>query len=456
MSRKKSITLKNLLEEFLVTPDEQLYKVPQNWLWVKSQAIADWGSGGTPARKNLEYYNGDIPWIKSGELRDQVVFETEEHITKVAIKNSGAKIFPKGSVAIAMYGATIGRVGVLGIDAATNQACAVGTPKSPTMTDYMFYYFLSQREQLINLGKGGAQSNISLTIIKNYPFPLPPMSEQRRIVDRVYRLLEKISLAKKFINEARVTLELLREAIIDMAFSGELTVKWRKENSVSLEKWIQVSLKDILHVNPPKRGLDDIPDDQECSFIPMQAVSEITGTIAEPEIRKYSEVKKGYTFFMDGDVIFAKITPCMENGKSALVSGLINGFGFGSTEFFVLRAKDPDKINMKLIYYLIRSKSFRMQAKSVMSGAVGQQRVPKAFIEDYPFLLPPKEEQDQIVIILDSMFEKEKMVEEYISNYGDLENLEKSILTKAFCGELGTNDPAEESAIRLLIDTLSS
>lgn len=358
-------------------------------------------------------------------------------------------------------------------------------PYKNTSTKFLFYYFLFQRQNLINLGKGGAQPNISQTILKKYPCPLPPINEQKRIVYKVENLLNKIDEAKQLIKEAKETIDIRREAILDKAMRGELTSNWRKENpSVEsaellinkIEKerksnskktayttkitkipyelpkgWKWVRLSQILDVNPPKEKLD-LPDNQICSFVPMASVSDVTGKIEKVEERYFSTVKKGYTFFKNGDIIFAKITPCMENGKSAIVEGMKNGFGFGSTEFFVLRVSEH--VNKKLIHFLIRSKRFRAEAKSVMSGAVGQQRVPKNFIEEYLFPLPPKAEQEKIVSILDSIFDNEDEIVEILSLESQLEILKKSILSKAFRGELGTNDPQEESALEILKEIL--
>jgi type I restriction enzyme S subunit len=220
----------NLNEQKIASihPDDMIpqtdypYQVPPNWLWVKSEIIAKWGSGGTPSRRKPEYYQGTIPWLKTGELRDSIIFDSEEKISEDAIRNSSAKLFPKGSIAIAMYGATIGRIGILGIDAATNQACAVGIPTLLTSTEYMFYYFLANKQRLINKGKGGAQPNISQTIIKAFPFALPPIEEQHRIVKKVKGLLRKLDTEEELIQLLNERLDTLKLSILSKAFRGEL------------------------------------------------------------------------------------------------------------------------------------------------------------------------------------------------------------------------------------------
>lgn len=144
--KKENLTFEERLQAALVPESEQPYKVPKNWCWTRMENIAQWGSGGTPSRKIPEYYNGDIPWIKTGELNDDYIFETEEHITQEAIFHSSAKLFPENTVAIAMYGATIGKVGILGIAATTNQACACGVSNLLVNYKYLFYYARSQKD----------------------------------------------------------------------------------------------------------------------------------------------------------------------------------------------------------------------------------------------------------------------------------------------------------------------
>ena len=163
--------------------------------------------------------------------------------------------------------------------------------------------------------------------------------------------------------------------------------------------WATAELQDICDFNPKH----DAATNRELgvSFVPMPAVNEYSGTIDETETRPLSSVWKGYTHFADGDVIFAKITPCMENGKAAVASGLANGMACGSTEFHVLRARG--EIAPDLIWRFMRQETFRNDAESQMSGAVGQRRVPKAYLEKHPIPLPPLPEQQRIVRKLDTL-----------------------------------------------------
>ncbi|MEN8133452.1 MAG: restriction endonuclease subunit S, partial [Pseudomonadota bacterium] len=122
-------------------------QLPQGWVAVTLDDIAIWGSGGTPSRKTPEFYNGSIPWIKTGELGPKTIKSAEEHITKDAIEKSSAKVFPTGSVGIAMYGATIGKLSIWGIYASTNQACAVAQPYDFALSnEFLYYFFLSEKQ----------------------------------------------------------------------------------------------------------------------------------------------------------------------------------------------------------------------------------------------------------------------------------------------------------------------
>lgn len=458
MSKKtkdSNLSLEERLEQALIPNWDEPYKLPENWCWTKLESIAKWGSGGTPSRNNPEYYIGDIPWIKTGELDNAYIYDTAEHISEKALANSSAKLFPINTVVIAMYGATIGKVGIMGIEATTNQACACAVCSPAINYKYLFYYAISQRDGFIGKGKGGAQPNISQDIIKQHEIPLPPLAEQQRIVARIESLFAKLDETKEKAQEVVDGFETRKAAILHKAFTGELTAQWRKENGVEMESWERTILKNVCKLNPKKIDTNGLPDDLEVSFFPMASLSEIYGEITEPQTKLLKDVKTVFTNFSEGDVVFAKITPCMENGKSAVIGKLVNGIGYGTTEFYVLRCHD--NLYNRYLYHMIRDSSFRNKAKSVMSGAVGQQRVPKSFMENYPLNLPSFPEQMEIVRILDSILAKEQQAKEAAEAVLEqIETIKKSILSRAFRGELGTNNPTEESAVELLKQVLNT
>ncbi len=166
-----------------------------------------------------------------------------------------------------------------------------------------------------------------------------------------------------------------------------------------MKTWPTKRLGDVCYINP-RQDRSALPaDSQLVSFVPMASVDEVQGSIANPLVREYGSVKKGFTPFAENDVIFAKITPCMENGKAAIAKGLVSGIGFGSTEFHVLRA--TTQVMPEYVYYFIRQEAFRRNAKANFTGTGGQQRVPAKFIADSLIAVPPLAEQQRIVEILD-------------------------------------------------------
>ena len=179
------------------TPDEVPFEIPEKWKWVLLGDIGAWKSGSTPSRSNPSYYkNGTVNWLKTGDLNDGIITKTDEKITNIAVSESRLKINPPGSVLIAMYGATIGKVGILDVPSTTNQACCACVPEDFVDNKYLFYFLLSQRKRFISMGAGGAQPNISKNKIVNFPFPLPPIKEQRRIVEKLDKLMLEIRKLK--------------------------------------------------------------------------------------------------------------------------------------------------------------------------------------------------------------------------------------------------------------------
>ncbi|NRO01589.1 restriction endonuclease subunit S [Lactobacillus helveticus] len=180
-----------------ITDDEKPFDIPDSWEWVRLGDIGDWGAGATPSRQHPEYYGGDVLWLKTGDLNDGVIQDTSEKITEAGVANSSVKVNQPGNILIAMYGATIGKLGIVGKTLVTNQACCGCTPFKGIYNLYLFYYLLSARNRLIELGSGGAQPNISKTKIENFVFPLPPLEEQKRIVIKIEKFMNSMSNLSK-------------------------------------------------------------------------------------------------------------------------------------------------------------------------------------------------------------------------------------------------------------------
>ena len=185
--KEKKIKKEKPLAE--ITDDEIPFDIPETWIWIRVGDVGSWGSGATPPRTNPAYYGGSIPWLKTGDLNDGFIKEVPEFITELALEKTSVRLNPVGSVLMAMYGATIGKLGILEIPVTTNQACCACIPYEGMYNKYLFYYLMSMRQTYIGMAEGGAQPNISKEKIVNSILPLPPLEEQHRIVAKLEEIL---------------------------------------------------------------------------------------------------------------------------------------------------------------------------------------------------------------------------------------------------------------------------
>ena len=185
----------------IICIDEELpFDIPHNWSWCRLGNIGDWAAGSTPSRSYPEYYNGTIPWLKTGDLNDGYITNIPESISEEALKNTSVRLNPSGSVLIAMYGATIGKLGILTFPATTNQACCACSPLDGINNHYLFYYLLSQKDNFVYRSVGGAQPNISKERIVTTLMPVPPYEEQRQILDKIDIFFDLIRDIEKSLN----------------------------------------------------------------------------------------------------------------------------------------------------------------------------------------------------------------------------------------------------------------
>ena len=256
--------------------DEISFDIPDSWQWVRLGKIGDWKAGATPSRNSEDYYkDGDTPWLKTGDLNDGVIYSVPECITAEAVLKTSVRLNPIGSVLIAMYGATIGKVGILGIAATTNQACCACIPNEGIYNKYLFYFLMSQRNHFKSMGGGGAQPNISKDIIISTLFPLPPLAEQKRIVAKVEELFAYADQIGSASEEITKTAQRLDKKILDLAIRGKLVQQnpndeptselvkrieaARNEKTGSKKSRAAASHKPTYEIEPPF----DIPDSWE-------------------------------------------------------------------------------------------------------------------------------------------------------------------------------------------------
>lgn len=443
--KKTALTIEERLQQALVPAEEQPYEVPENWVWVRLESVASWGSGGTPSRKHEEYYNGDILWIKTGELNNGWIYDTEEKITDEGLKKSSAKLFPPYSVLIAMYGATIGKVAILGVPATTNQACACAVCNQSLLYMYLFYYCISQKNVFIEKGKGGAQPNISQIILKQHPIPLPPLSEQQRIVERIEELFTKLDEAKERLQEVAESFAVRKAAILHKAFTGELIGK-KIEQLVPLE-----SLVDLIKIGPFGSALHEsdyiengIPLVNPKHIVQQHIVPQSKISISEEKAEELSSYR-----LKANDIVFGRRG---EMGRCAPVSAREENWICG-TGSMIIRLKE--EYDARLYSLILGSQA---TVTYLENSAVGStlKNLNEKIVRKIPVPQFDIEEQHEIVRLIDDLLARERAAQQAAEQaLASIDLMKKSILARAFRGELGTNKASEESALELLRQVLA-
>ena len=340
-------------------------------------------------------------------------------------------------VLITCRGATCGRINVSRPFSWINGNAMVVHPHSNNLRKDFLYYYLTS----INFApyiSGSAQPQITRVSLQPLELLIPPLAEQGRIVAKIEELFAGIDAGVENLKSVKNQIALYRQSVLKSAFDGTL---------YKTTEWNFTSIGTVCDINP-KTVLPNFSDDSIVSFLPMPTVEAETGAFS-PETVEYKKVKKGYTKFQNNDVLFAKITPCMENGKSCVVHDLIQGVGFGSTEFHILRCHAG--MLPEYVFYFVVQKVFRSKAIPFMTGAVGQKRVPADYLRDCEIPVPTLAEQERIVAEIESRFERADELEAAVDRaLSDAEKLKQAVLKKAFSGELVPQNPDDEPASVLL------
>ncbi|EOT1911095.1 N-6 DNA methylase [Campylobacter jejuni] len=437
-----------------LNPKTQREEIKSQYPLVKLKICGDFFMGGTPSRKNINYWNGDIKWLTISDYSNrQVIMDTKEKITREGFKNSNAKMIQKGAVVVSIY-ATIGRVGILGEDMTTNQAIVAIIPNEEFINKYLMYAIDYFKFQLYNEVITTSQQNINLGILQNMVIPKPPLEIQKQIVAECEKVEEQYNTIRMSVEEYqnlikailqkcgiiddgggyelnsilenlqklefKLDFNLLLSLIEEQISHSEVLVeetqsKERKQDfnafknfSKTIQEllqtlstppkdgWKRISLKNeqYIELNPSKKEISKLDENMLVSFIEMASVSD-KGYIQSKIDRSLNEVRKGYTYFIENDILIAKITPCMENGKCAIAKNLTNNIGFGSTEFHIFRAKTG--LDSSFLFYNLNQQNIREKAALAMTGASGHKRVPISFYENLTIPLPPLEIQEKIV-----------------------------------------------------------
>lgn len=466
-------------------------EVPPGWETVRLGDVGDWGSGGTPSRKNPAYYGGDIPWLKIGDLTNGPVWSSETTITKLGLQQSSAKLLEPGTLLIAMYG-SIGKIGVTKIRCATNQAIAFCRNYSNLVrTDYLFFAAMSLKPKLIRLGQGGTQQNISQTLLKKVEIPLPPFNEQRRIVETIETLFAELDKGETALREVQKLLARYRQSVLKAAVTGQLTADWRAENSHRLEHgrdllqrilqtrrdtwegrgkykeplepdifdlpdipahWVWVSL-DSLIVDGPTNGVSPKETQEETGCLSFKLTATTSGrfvisedTVKAVDIQLESDSKY---WLQTGDVLVQRGNTIDYVGTAAIFPGPNNSYIYPDL-MMRIRFAEPLIAAWAVMWvnFEFAKRHFRRRATGI---AGNMPKINATTLKTLPLPLPPKEE---MVRIFETWEAIETRIELSAASTRDelarAVTLRQSILKEAFAGRLVPQDPNDEPAADLL------
>lgn len=301
-----------------ITDDEKPFDIPESWKWVRLGEIGDWGAGATPSKGNMDYYiKGTIPWLRTGDLNNSIVKDVEMRITEKALSECSLRLCNIGDVLIAMYGATIGKVAIAGINLTTNQACCACTPLC-LYNKYLFYFLQANKDDFIKMGAGGAQPNISREKIIYTLFPLPPLAEQHRIVEKIEELLplvEEYDEAQKKLDKLNDELpEKLKKSVLQQAIMGRLGTQNDKDEPASaLLARIREEKKKLMEEkkNKKDKSLAPIKDEEKPFGIPESwewvRLGEISHEISDGTHKTPKYVENGIPFLSVQNISSGKL-----------------------------------------------------------------------------------------------------------------------------------------------------
>lgn len=378
-------------------------------------------NGGTPKTGVAEYWDGDILWITPkdlGKIKDRETAHTSRQLSQAGIDNSSAKVIPAHSVILSTR-APIGHVVINTKPMAFNQGCRGLIPGDCIIAEYLYYFLKLSKKYLNELGTGTTFRELSTGALKGVDLPLPSLDEQKKIVERLDAAFERISAAEVLMRRNLDNVAALQKSILHKYLSASDTTHTYR-------------LGDICMFRPKKSEIKTKLDGKELvSFAPMEMLPINQKYFSAVEEKPLEKVYSSYTYFQEADVIYAKITPCFENGKLSIAKGLKNGVGFGSSEFVPIRCSE--KILPDYLYYFLLQPGFIQNGIPVMHGASGHRRVPNEYTENLEIGLPSLEEQRRIVAKLDAILSDSRELEsQYTKKLTKLTELRQSLLQEAF------------------------
>lgn len=450
--KKTALTIEERLQQALVPAEEQPYEVPENWVWVRLGAVCFFENGYAFKSDKFSSEKG-IPVIRISNIKENNV-DLDDCIKTLEENIDEKFIVHQGDLLIAMSGATTGKNGVYmsANIAYLNQRVGNIKVKNKELLIEKFrnFYIANMQNEILNTAYGGAQPNISSQKMSVMTFPLPPLSEQQRIVERIEELFAKLDEAKERLQEVADSFAVRKAAILHKAFTGELTQQWRLENGVSDESWEEKTIGEIcssLKYGTSKKSSDD----GEVVVLRMGNLqngeidwSNLAYTSDEEDIKKY--------LLKSGDVLFNRTNSPELVGKTSIYRGEMPAIYAG-----YLIKLDYEKnivVGDYLNYYLNSSKAkeYYMQVKT---DGVSQSNINAKKIGEFEIPLPTLSEQHEIVRLIDDLLARERAAQQATEQaLASIDLMKKSILARAFRGELGTNKASEASALELLRQVL--
>lgn len=390
----------------------------ESWIKTKLGTVVSTSSGGTPSRSEPSYYSqGTIPWIRSGELEDNIITSSELKITKKGLLSSNAKILPAGTLLIAMYGATIGKMAFLGIAAATNQAVCSLAPQKGLLAHFLYYFLLYQRPNLIKKGIGGAQANISQTILRNLDITIPPLEIQERIVGKIEELFSEIDNAVSSLKTAKRKLEIYRSAVLKHAFSNS-------------DKWEKLSLGELM--KEVRNGCGTKPSDSgNYKILTIGSVRAMKVSIDEHRYNDKPFDEKDRIH--ENDLLFTRYNGSREFvGVCGVVPRLSESYAYPD-KLIRFTPKINNSIHSKYIQFYVSQGKARRYIRSKIKTSSGQNGIAGSDLKKTEIHLPSLQEQKRIVENIELKFGLYEDIDCTIScALRRAESLKQSILKRAF------------------------
>lgn len=450
--KKTALTIEERLQQALVPAEEQPYEVPENWVWVRLGAIAEIVTGGTPSKKHPEYYGGNFPFYKPSDLdQGRLTYDASEYLSEEGKKVS--RIIPKNSTAVCCIG-SIGKCGYLMCEGTTNQQINSAIPKINSLC--LYYYLCTENfvQNLLSMASATTIAIVNKSKMESCAFPLPPLSEQQRIVERIEELFAKLDEAKERLQEVADSFAVRKAAILHEAFTGELTKQWRLENGVSDESWEEKTLQDVCSMKITD-GTHKTPVycDSE-KGVKFLSAKDITAEkicwdnikYIVPEL--HEELYKRLAPQVD-DILLAK------NGTTGVAAIVETDDIFDI--YVTLAVLRPEKSIIYPLYLLkvVNSPLCKEQFAQHLTG-IGVPNLHLRDIKEVLIPLPTLPEQHEIVRLIDDLLARERAAQQAKEQaLASIDLMKKSILARAFRGELGTNKASEASALELLKQVLA-